>query len=287
LNSLPGIRMSGENNNALTHIVDAVNKVRYEKNWKQWGKSSASWMHNEVHKSSYACLVQHFMETINPPKLWSANVAAAIPEDDSTIVGFKTIRLLEKSSQVSHVAHIIRDNLPCSRVVINYRSDVTSQIKSAKKLAWLTTVDSIAEQNSALRELAKELGPRRVFLLDSSEWTKNITNFNDMIGWLGFREECAFKTAFQYNTNKSGYGVGKGGVSGRAIPPKCVPLAKYVVPSTRAEPTIPATPATTTLSITIRRGFTVGASILTIFILSKLRPIMPATTRRGVKALMK
>jgi len=220
LDSLPGIRMTGENNDALNLIVEAMNTVRHDKDWVRGG---SAWTHNDVKKPSYACLVQKFMETFNPPELPPANPH----EDDATIVGFKTIRFIKPSSDVSQAAQLIREHLPCSRVVINYRSDVNSQIKSLKstfeskqqkRILW----KELTEKNTALRKLAEELGPRQAFLLDSSDWTENVTHFNDMVRWLGFHDECAFERAFQFNTGGNGYG--KGDTIGRRIPPKCVKL---------------------------------------------------------------
>ena len=224
LHSLPGVRMSGENNNALTHIVDAMDRVRNSRAWRlQTG--GAAWRHHRVHNSSFACPAQSFMETINPPTLADAT------RDNATILGFKTVRLLSTPAEEGQArvynweraAQLIRENLPCSRVVVNHRSDATSQIKSLKSTFRYSrkAVEGLAAENAALATLARELGPRQAFLLDSSVWTENVTHFNDMIAWLGFRRECAFEAAFQYNT-RGGYG--NGGVRGRAVPAKCSPL---------------------------------------------------------------
>jgi hypothetical protein len=214
---LPGVRITGENNN----LVD-----RFESLLKGWPEemikgNAPAWFHNPIPEESWSCASQTVFTTANSPKLSNGEL---LESDEKTILGFKEIRLFvnenkKKSgsflypTQVQEIAKAKVETLnylfPCSRFVVNYRSDMNSQLDSWKKQFNATNTTDTARilqvENDLLHSFHMLMGPsQRSFLLDSSEWTRNTDSINEMIEWLGFSPQCHFKEALEYNT-KNGY----------------------------------------------------------------------------------
>ena len=116
--------------------------------------------------------------------------------------------------EASKLVNYIVEMFPCTRFVVNVRSDVESQVLSQQK-AWNNIgTDELGTQkreNVILERIARDiLGPDRAIFLDSSEWTKNVTVLNKAVEWLGFSRECFFTELMQFNTaGDSGYGSTK------------------------------------------------------------------------------
>ena len=208
LDALPGVRMSGENKNelnAIRHMID---------NFKPAEAIEGPWKHNQIPPGSYSCAAQRMIETINPPV---TTVDGTVEEDDSnTIVGFKTIRLLEnvkEGYEEKEMVKFITEMFPCARIVINIRSDVEKQEKS-QKLAFNSPksppmdVDGLRKMNDRLRNIASIFGEERAYLIDSSEWMHDIDNLNELVEWLGFDRSCFFQDLLEFNTHDR-YGNGK------------------------------------------------------------------------------
>ena len=110
--------------------------------------------------------------------------------------------------------------LPCSRFVVNVRSDTNGQAISQQK-GWKSTRNDtnamndfrtkLDKDNIILKRIANEvLGPKRAILLDSSQWTKNVTALNKAVEWLGYTTECFFEELLEFNTKgDKGYGHNK------------------------------------------------------------------------------
>jgi hypothetical protein len=217
---LPGVRMTGENNN----LVGRLENILKESPEDMLNGTTAAWFHNPIPEDSWSCASQTLFTTANPPKLVNGEL---LESDAKTILGFKEIRLFdsevkEKSgthlsqTQVIEIAkakvELLNYLFPCARFVVNYRSDMNSQLESWKKLFSATdiiqTTQILQLDNALLRMFHKVMGPYRSFLLDSTEWTQNIATINQMVEWLGFSPKCHFKEALEYNT-KHGYDATK------------------------------------------------------------------------------
>jgi hypothetical protein len=197
---LPGIRMAGENKNAVGQFHN------FEKLFDWTGTQEVpegAFRHAKVSKVTWSCLAQQFLETINPPKLNGRGQVLPVPpqqpNDETTILGFKTI--------VLHKAETVKRLFPCARILVNIRSDTQSFMKSREVVFdqhyTKDTFDNITQQYI---EFYHQLGPERAYLLDSTAWTQNVSQLNDMLDWLGFSDQCHFDHVLQYNTKRYDHG---------------------------------------------------------------------------------
>ena len=250
LESLPGIRMSGENNGMLTHFQHAVHATTASKEWHKGILSHRHpWNHLDYPSSAFACVTQQMIETINPPP--NVNGSHVDPQSDrETIVGFKTIRFPEERSKEGNDAHgtttsreratdrmfqaaqFLNETLPCSKIIVNIRSDTPLQAASMLKAfgkheTWLRessldhVVNVMNSRNHDLMDLADWLGPNRARIMDSSQWTSNISLINELVSWMGFEDACHFDRLFEYNTN---HVYGHGDETSRRNPSGCLKL---------------------------------------------------------------
>lgn len=220
LNALPGLRMGGENNGVLSQLHDLMdNSVFYK--WYQLGdgKRSIPFGHGNLasaalpHNSTMTdpmkilyCAAQDFVRGLYP--LYSDQHGA----DKNDVIGFKSTNLPFLTRPAEEDVDFVRfmtTTFPCARFVINIRSDV--QAHMASQLA----ADNKAEKKSNIEKdrqrllaVAHQLTPERAYVLDSTEWTKNVTFLNGLVRWLGYSPECDFTEVLQLNTVNS-YGNGK------------------------------------------------------------------------------
>jgi hypothetical protein len=212
---LPGIRMTGENNNLVDRFVDTLQEMPVH----MTRATSPAWSHNPIREESWSCAAQTIFTTVNPPKL--AKTGELPESDEQTILGFKEIRIFPNDftpttgltqMQIQKIAKDMVERLnhlfPCSRVVVNFRSDVQSQVASHVSRFHINNeaeaLHQIQRDNDILHAFHQAMGRERSFLLDSTTWTKNISAFNQMLDWLGFSDSCHFTAALEYNT-KDGY----------------------------------------------------------------------------------
>ena len=141
--------------------------------------------------------------------------------------------LLEKEQEtrwnlLREAAVFLNETFPCGRFIISIRNPL-ERAKSAKrafhsKQSMPTVVRQSQQWIQNLLDLATLLGgPQRSIVLNSSEWTQNITILNDMISsWLGFDKTCHFDQLFEMNTQ---HDYRSGNVTNRTkLPPGCTPL---------------------------------------------------------------
>eukprot|EP00581_Thalassiosira_minuscula_P002616 CAMPEP_0183743946 /NCGR_PEP_ID=MMETSP0737-20130205/65479_1 /TAXON_ID=385413 /ORGANISM="Thalassiosira miniscula, Strain CCMP1093" /LENGTH=460 /DNA_ID=CAMNT_0025979579 /DNA_START=186 /DNA_END=1568 /DNA_ORIENTATION=- len=231
LGSLPGVRMAGENDNALRRIFMVSNSRQKTTGfWLKKGstggmyrKGNNAWQHNPVPSQGLACAEQHFIEAIIPPVLTEDGDYRYSQPADGYILGFKTIRFVYELDGYNAIPEEdfntylkwFVNAFPCARIVINIRSDTKAQAQSQKNTFFRARnkidVDEIGvdieDQNQKYVGLAEHLGDRAYFL-DSSEWTKNVTKFHGLIDWLGYSEECYFNHLLEYNAHHT-YGANK------------------------------------------------------------------------------
>lgn len=205
MDSLPGIRMSGENSNTIGAMKKAVDGLMDIKEFRAGVRGA--WGHNPIPHGSFACPVQHMIETINPPVFNDDNSNAT---DTDTILGFKTIRFLQNGPHDdgktdANMVRFVQQHFPCTRILVNIRSNSASQARSQAKMGWrpassiAKATESIAFLNERLVNISTMFGPDQAFLLDSSEWTKNISSLNAAVDWLGFDSHCHFKELLELN----------------------------------------------------------------------------------------
>ena len=141
------------------------------------------------------------------------------------ILGFKTIRFhtgIEKS-ELPTAVNFVKEVFPCARIVVNLRSNTKKQAASQMQ-SFHRNQNNVTEltydlelDNEKLRYVAELFGDQAI-LLDSSEWTKNISSLNQIVEWLGFDKSCFFQELLEFNTEKEGYGNGKESLN---MDPKC------------------------------------------------------------------
>ena len=217
LDQLPGVRMSGENYDVLRHMHIAI-KETYIKIGKNPIRPGAMGR-NPIFNGSHACATQQLIEAITPPMI-SNNFD--IEKESEMIIGFKTLKLGNTTEELEDRIQFLKESLPCSKIVVNIRSDTFAQAKSQKqafledgqthKMTKRKIEKDILHQNFLLKEIVNIFdNPNQAILLDSSQWTKNITILNEVVTWLGFHPSCQFKELLEYNTKNlwGGYGHSK------------------------------------------------------------------------------
>ena len=215
LGSLPNVRLAGENINTLYKLYqvqynlvgDSHNGPVMKDNGR--GRASGPFLRNPIPVGSYACPTQQFINALNPPPhnamLRSKTPQALEEYDEYTILGFKTVRFHLGDWSVQEGAAFLRDNFPCSKIILNIRSNVDSQISSVDTnfIQSGRTREELLQYNSFQKDLAEELGTDMAKLIDMKDWKDNVQIFNEVIQWLGFKG-CAFRELVHENYN--GYG---------------------------------------------------------------------------------
>lgn len=195
MNFLPNVRLSGENHGEL-NIASMVESNLLNRTTlnilKDKGNNAGPWRHNTIPEQSLACPIQHIFKTINPPDMKTFNVSSLF--DPSMILGHKTIRMFEYSTTVQltpkEMSDFLKRNFPCSKVIINIRSNLDTQIKSREHLQW--PIDqNLKYVNQQHQEFAQWLGPDMGRLIYMEDWTSNVTVLNQVVEWLGF-QDCVF-----------------------------------------------------------------------------------------------
>lgn len=147
------------------------------------------------------------VEAMNPPcfKDCTATSKFVRPEEEGEeIIGFKTIKFVDLKVTPKKAADFLTSHFPCARFIINYSSNVTRQAESQirafrqKSASVENKVNFLEHQAAYLFKVANEIGDQAM-LLDSAQWTNNITVLNEAVEWLGFTD-CAFPRPLALNT---------------------------------------------------------------------------------------
>jgi hypothetical protein len=204
MDSLPGIRMSGENNALLQDFYMTHKKVFEDPNFIGGQGKRNPYGRHAIPEGALSCILQNTVELITPPE------HLPVPDADleaNTVIGFKTIRSHRPKTgfDIQRFAQYLKENIPCARYLVNYRSDVSAIAKSMQlnvaRSENLTAVEQeMKEEHQNLMALYDALGRDRAFLLDSSEWTKDVTVLNEAVQWLGFQDSCYFHELLEFNT---------------------------------------------------------------------------------------
>ena len=191
LEMLPGVRMGGENKNQLY----AIRKM-FDNFPRRYGKvARGPWQHEYVGRGDLACPAQHIMEAFIPPPRKDQGL-----DDSNTIIGFKTIRFLDNDDDDKTAVEFVKKYFPCSRVVVNLRSNVTKQSKSNFHFYNENATQELTEMNKRLQRVALLFG-HQAYLLYYEEWTDKVhghEKINDLVHWLGF-QHCTFNQLIHDN----------------------------------------------------------------------------------------
>jgi hypothetical protein len=96
-----------------------------------------------------------------------------------------------------------KENFPCSRFIVNYRSDTDGQVKSELKAGWKPNENKqkLIQYNQFLLKFAELMGPKTAQVVDMNEWVKDVSILNDVVKWLGFKG-CRFKALLHENYDR-------------------------------------------------------------------------------------
>lgn len=202
LDSLPGVRMSGENHDILKKQYQLYQETFDEKDWERSVGKRTAFGRNEIPEGSLSCILHSTIELITPPVFPVKDV----PKEESTIIGFKNIQshIFEKPEEMETFVDFLKENLPCARFLVNYRSDIKALAKSFEKnFYWSGDIENrIREEIDSLKHLFELLGPEQAHLLDSAMWTKNVTVLNEALDWMGYSQSCHFSELLEFNTEE-------------------------------------------------------------------------------------
>jgi hypothetical protein len=218
LNYLPNIRLSGENLNLLYVASKLISNFKGEKVAhlldQNFDRVEGAYLHNAIPPQVMSCPIQQVINALNPPpqKVQNEVNLTGHPSindyDQGRILGVKTIRFHKGDWSIREACQFLKDNFPCSRIVVNIRSDVRSQLKSLNSTFssaqnYAKNEEFVKGMNDFLVGVAGELGTDMARLIDMTEWTKNVEILNDLIHWLGYRD-CRYTSIVHENTNGFG-----------------------------------------------------------------------------------
>ena len=202
--------MSGENYNELFVASKLESNLHRGEEFKMGeGKKTGAWQHNPIPSQAMACPMQHILSTIDPPphetliKLNQPGHPSFEEYETSSIIGAKMIRIQGVKWSPMQAAAYFQDNFPCSRFVVNYRSDEDGQAKSAINAGWEGDYEKLVGkmklENDFLHNFTEAMGTERAQLIDMNEWTGDISILNNVVRWLGF-QDCRFKSILHENS---------------------------------------------------------------------------------------
>ena len=210
MNMLPNVRLSGENSNELFVASKLVTNLRTkEVNILDGTARQGAWAHNEIPQQAMACPIQQILETLDiaPTEvLQEMHQRGGHPlrvEEEHNILGAKVIRIQTGDWTPLQASIFFKQNFPCSRIIVNYRSDIESLAQSRAKAGWDSSKEKLHEQVDFLLEFARNLGQDMSKLIDMTKWTEDISILNEVIDWLGY-EHCHFDSLL--HENHDGYG---------------------------------------------------------------------------------
>jgi len=193
LDLLPGVRMAGENNNALYHIKTMMDSIFQGTTSMMLDTSNetdpySAWYHHPILPGTLSCASQKIIETIiPPPSLKNYQYPSTHEgqesqskqyeqrdeeEEGEMILGFKTIRLLNTIpiKKIPQVVKFLSEHFPCTRYIVNHRSGVREQAES-----WLRRFggkdktrfgNAAAENKTRVDEMVRKLNRDTQWLLE-------------------------------------------------------------------------------------------------------------------------
>jgi hypothetical protein len=113
----------------------------------------------------------------------------------------KVIRIMYAKWTPLKAAEFFKRNFPCSRIIVNYRSDYDEQVRSRANLGWGTsaTKSRVVEEAHFLDQFAGHLGKDMAKSIDMKMWRDDDSLLNDVIDWLGYNKHCHFESIVHEN----------------------------------------------------------------------------------------
>ena len=233
MNYLPTVRLSGENRNFIGissqlitnyQLIDPSTNQEIPKHsvkgqqitpllQKNSDRFEGAFAHNAIPPQTMSCPIQNALNALNPPPQsiqQNDHLRSIHDYDRNTILGCKTIRFHKNKWDIHYAANYIKEVFPCSKIIINIRTNVTNQLHSIQDTFSSAAVNEhgkteneIDRYNTYLSNLAETLGSEMAKVIDLSHWKTNVTVLNDVVHWLGFKN-CKFTNLVHENSN--GYG---------------------------------------------------------------------------------
>lgn len=207
------VRLSGENYNELfvaSKIESNLQGVEFKIGE---GENTGAWQHNPIPSQAMACPMQHILSTIDPPPhetvitLNQPGHPSLEEYETSSIIGAKMIRIQGVKWSPIQAAAYFQKNFPCSRFVVNYRSDEDGQAKSMINAGWTDDYEKLTGkmklEKDFLHNFTEAMGTERAQLIDMNEWTGDVSILNNVVRWLGF-QDCRFKSILHENNERYG-----------------------------------------------------------------------------------
>jgi len=216
--ALPNMRLAGENHNELYYISTLTsNLLNNRPNLLKhpMDKPTGPFMHNTIPKGSMGCRAQDILHNLNPPPLdVQLNKSINMEEyDKGLILGFKTVRLHQSGWSGNQAAEYIKTHFPCTRILVNFQTNITHQYLSYKRTFNHTegeeylgpTMEKLESINKFQQELYKSLKGMSM-LVDLDKWSRDVRILNKVVKWMGYKN-CQFEEIV--HENNKGYATDK------------------------------------------------------------------------------
>jgi hypothetical protein len=233
-NALPHIRLSGENHNHLYYLYQLTSNLVNHKPYilkHPVDKPTGPFQHNAIPQGSMGCVAQTAVKSLNPPPLDVQRNVAAVASSTSSptllleeydrgrILGFKTVRVHHGNWTAKEVAEYLKTHFPCSKVLINYQTNVTHEYLSFKRTFHHNndgggkdkeykgpSIEYFKQINKFQEDLSHSLGDEMSRLIDMDQWVHDVEILNSVIQWMGY-EKCRFNKIV--HENDKGYSTDK------------------------------------------------------------------------------
>lgn len=105
-------------------------------------------------------------------------------------------------------ARFFKQNFPCSRFIINIRSNSDEQLESrSESFLWSDDVDwenmkkELDRQNKFLFRFQELMGNETATLIDMDDWKNDVGILDDVVRWLGYKQ-CHFNALLHENHDR-------------------------------------------------------------------------------------
>jgi hypothetical protein len=190
LNGIPGVFLSGENNEEVTRLRELYEARAASRRAIQAATSAAA--SNET----AAVTIANQYEILSVQQwIWEANLPPVFIDPTPAIVGFKEIRWTPEDIA------FIQQVCPCSRFVINARRDARKQAESSFYQASATPLQDVERANQRLVAIKRAIVPaERLLTVDLEDFS--VVKFNRLASeWLGI--SCRFRAVIHSNADGS------------------------------------------------------------------------------------
>lgn len=199
-------------------------------------KPTGPFQHNAIPKGSMGCVAQNAVKILNPPPLHvqknvgrkgtGKGLMSVEDYDRGLILGFKTVRMHQGNWTGEMAAEYLKTHFPCSKVLINYQTNVTHEYLSFKRTFHGNgkdgdnggkegemkkeykgpSIEYFKEINKFQEELSHHLGDEMSRLIDMDQWVHDVGILNSVVQWMGY-EKCRFNKIV--HENDKGYSTDK------------------------------------------------------------------------------